>query len=119
MNVVFGQEQVKELKGKYTLLEMDTLLYKDDHMPITCYAVISPGDIMFDQFTRLKHMLPVHTALLKNYKLQQWDFCKNAIEQLIGNICPFMDEFYIILQGRINGQIDKPSDNWTNVVDVT
>lgn len=119
MNVIHGEENKALLDDKYTLLELETMLIKDGENPVCNYAVIGPGDIPLENFVRLSQFIPVHEALMKNYKEQNWSFCIQAIGRLKGNIDPFMDTFYDTLASRVSKQQTNPNENWTPILDVT
>jgi len=119
MNVVFGDEVAKAIEDKYTLLELDTLFIKEGIDPMTNYAAIGPGDIPFDNFVKLKHIIPLHEGLIRNYKEQNWDICLQLLEELHGSVDPFMDSFYEILLSRITKQMADPTNDWTPIVDVS
>ena len=114
MNVIFGEEVAKSIEEKYTLLELDTFCTNDGD--ITCYATIGPGDIPFDNFVKLKHTIPLHEGLKSNYQKKNWSICLQLIEELHGNIDPFMDSYYEILLNKITKEIANPTENWTHIV---
>ena len=120
MNVIYGDENLKDIQEKHTTLELDTVMMEGllikSPGPMTVYAVVGPGDIPFENFVRLKQFIPVHEALIKNYKQQNWNFCESAIEKLMGSIDPFMDTFYGVLLERIEAQKANPEENWSPVV---
>jgi len=119
MNVIHGEENKVLIEDKYTILELETFFVKEDVDPVCNYAIIGPGDIPFANFIRLSQFLPVHEALMKNYKEQNWDFCIQAIGHLKGNIDPFMDTFYDILASRVVEQQTNPTENWSPILNVS
>ncbi len=119
MNVIYGEENLKDIQKKHTTLELDTIQHPESADTVTVYAVAGPDDISLENIIRLKQFIPVHEALIKNYKQQNWDFCEQAIQKLLGSINPFMDTFYIILLTRIVEQRSNPTENWSPVVKIT
>jgi len=119
MNVIYGKDNLALIADKYTALELETMDYDIDEDPIVHYAIVGPDDLSLENLVKLKQMIPVHEALIKNYKEKNWDFCLAAIGKLVGNIDPFMDTFYEILKGRIKKQMENPSEEWTHVLDIT
>ena len=119
MNVIYGEEYLKDIQEKHTTLELDTIQHPESEDAVTVYAVAGPDDISFQNLIQLKQFIPVHEALIKNYKEQNWHFCETAIHQLIGNINPFMDTFYMILLTRIVAERSNPTENWSPVVKVS
>ena len=119
MNVIYGEENLKDIQAKHTTLELDTIQPSGSDDAVTVYAVAGPDDISFEKLITLKQFIPVHEALIKNYKQQNWNFCEDAIKKLLGSINPFMDTFYIILLTRIVEQRSNPTKNWSPVVKIT
>jgi len=118
MNVIFGKENLDQIDERYTALELETLLVAKDKEPITNYAIVGP-DSGLGSMLKLKQFIPVHEALIRNYKKQDWNFCLQAIEKLRGNIDPFMDTFYDILESRIQKQMENPSKDWSYILDLS
>ena len=121
MNVIYGEENLKDIQEKHTTLELDTVMMEGMLMEapeMTMYAVVGPGDIPFENFVRLKQFIPVHEALIKNYKEGNLGFCVSAIEKLIGSIDPFMDTFYYVMLERIESQNTNPVENWSPIVKI-
>ena len=118
MNVIYGEENLGDIQEKHTTLELDTIIVTGDK-EFTVYAVIGPGDIPLGNFVRLSQFIPVHEALIKNYKEGNLAFCVTAIAQLRGNIDSFMDTFYEILLIRIQDEQANPTKNWTSIVIIT
>ena len=118
MNVIFGKENLDQIDERYTALELESLLVQEGEEPVTNYAIVGPDSGLQSMLT-LKQFIPVHEALMRNYKEQNWDFCLQAIDKLRGKIDPFMDTFYDVLKERIKVQIESPTENWTPVVDMS
>lgn len=123
MNIVFGEEQRAEIADKHITLELDTLRLVKDGIPvegakdITIYGVIGPGDIPVMSLPGIDKMVELHEGLLRNYKLQNWDYCEQALDHLRGQWTVVVDEFYKQLSHRIvDLKIDTPKD-WTPVLD--
>ncbi len=119
MNVIFGDENLKDIQKKHTTLELDTVTMEGLLMPaptMTMYAVIGRGDLPMKNLVRLKQFIPIHEALIKNYKKQNWTFCIQAIGQLKGNICDFMDTFYANLMDNILKAQSKADKDWNAVI---
>lgn len=118
MNVIHGKQNLDQIDDRYTALELETLLIAKDKDPITNYAIIGP-DSGLEAMLKLKQFIPVHEALMRNYKQKNWQFCLQAIAKLRGNIDPFMDTFYDILKSRIQKQVENPTKNWSHILDLT
>jgi hypothetical protein len=119
MNVIFGKDNLDQIDDRYTALELETIHYKDGTAPVTNYAIVGPDDLTLVNLLAFKNRIPVHEALMKNYKDRNFAFCLQAIDKLIGNIDPFMDTFYAVLRQRIKDQIEDPTPGWTHIVDLS
>ena len=116
MNVVFGDE-IKHIMGdRYVTLELDTFEYMPGTVPVTAYAVLSPDEFSLQSVEIIQQLLPVHEALIRNYKKQNFDFCVQTIPHLVGKIDSFMDEFYAVILKRIRDQQANPVENWSHIV---
>lgn len=115
MNVIFGWEAYHEIGDKYTRLELNTLKYPEVEEPITLFAVAGPDSMPLENIVRLKQFIPIHEALMENYKEGNWAFCTKCIGHLKGNINEFMDGFYtILLADIIKAEIADETD-WNHV----
>lgn len=111
MNIIFGDEKVKELKDKYTVLELDTVRFTSSGTTVIVYAVVE--NIPIDELPNLSFQKSLHENLMINYRKRDWNFCKQAIENLIGAFGNEIDTFYVELQSRINEyQQNDPGDDW-------
>lgn len=119
MIVIHGEENVARIDDRYTVFELETMLVKKGMDPITNYAIVGPDDIGLDGILKLKQYIPLHEALMKNYKEKNFDFCLESIGHLKGNVGTFMDTFYSILASRIKKQQEDPKPGWTHILDVS
>jgi hypothetical protein len=69
------------------------------------------------EMATLENLKNLHANLVSNYKKKDWNFCEQAIEQLIGKWNGEMDSFYAELSARIQTfkQTD-PGDDWDGVI---
>lgn len=117
MYIVLDKENaIEQLRSKYLLLELDTLDIPGEG-PVTSYAVISSENITLEEVQVLHKLEELHTALMKNYRKKDWNFCRQAIEHLRGKFKGEIDSFYDELEKRINelAEIDLP-ESWTGNV---
>jgi hypothetical protein len=68
MNVIFGKDNLDQIDDRYTALELETIHYKDGTAPVTNYAIVGPDDLTLVNLLAFKNWIPVHEALMKNYK---------------------------------------------------
>ena len=116
MNIIFGKEQADTLADKHTVLELDTFRFVPGNVVSTAYAVIE--HIAIPDMPKLEQNRGLHGDLMENYRKAYWNFCEQAIEQLIGCWSSELDTFYSELQSRINAIKEKDSDEpWNPIID--
>ena len=114
MNIIFGISEAEELKKKYIVLELDTITIRSSK-PITVYTVIE--NMPLDQLPKAEKYIDLHSNLMENYRKRNWDFCLQAITQLLGFWGGQADSFYEVLSARIMSYLEnEPDDLWTGVI---
>jgi len=116
MNIIFKTNTAK-LDEKYTVLDLDTFSFPDGSQHTACCVVENIPILELPQTASLKDL---HANLIKNYGLRDWNYCEQAIEQLMGKWGGELDTFYQDLLGRINlfKTLDL-DDSWTPVITKT
>ena len=118
MNIILGRENVEHAQEKYTVLELDTLLINGAADPVTAYCLIE--QIPIDQISNIDQFRDLHNNLMKNYRLQNWKFCEDAIEHLQGKWGGELDSFYLEMSQRISRlRQEVLNQGWTGAVDKT
>ena len=116
MHIIFGNEQVKDLEEKYTVLELDTFRFMPAGTIAKAYAVVEI--IPLDDLPLLSKQKDLHHNLMENYRRRDWNFCEQAIENLAGKFGGELDSFYAELQSRINNYKDNdPGQNWDYAIE--
>ena len=114
MNIIFGNNEIEKLRDKYIVLELDTVTIKSSK-PITAYCVIE--NLPIDEMPRVDNFKKIHAELMENYRNRNWDFCIQAIEQLMGYWGKQIDSFYTVLLTRVaEYKQNEPDENWTGVI---
>ena len=114
MNIIFG-ENIKELHNKYTVLELDTFCMNATGGTNTAYCVLEL--IPLNELALTTSLVDLHANLLANYKKRDWNYCEQAIEQLVGKWGGELDTFYIELQNRIGLlKTQDLDDSWSPVI---
>jgi hypothetical protein len=115
MNIILGRENVEQAQEKYTVLELDTLLINGAADPVTAYCLIE--QVPIDQISGMDQFRDLHNNLMKNYRLQNWKFCEDAIEHLRGQWGGELDSFYTEMDQRI-AQLKQQvlDDSWTGTI---
>jgi len=118
MNIILGRENVEHAQEKYTVLELDTLLINGAADPVTAYCLIE--QIPIDQISNIDQFRDLHNNLMKNYRLQNWKFCEDAIEHLRGKWGGELDSFYTEMNQRISQLRQQVlDDDWRGIIDKT
>ena len=115
MNIMFEESITEEARQKYILLELDTFYFENSKKTSTAYCLVEQAPIqemiILDQFVNL------HDNLIKNYKLQNWKFCEDALEHLVGKWGGELDTFYENIISRINEfKVTVLSPEWNAVI---
>lgn len=115
MHIIFGDEQAQEISKSYTVLELDTIQFGEDGPEVRAYCVVE--NIPITDMPRVESLKNLHSELMPNYRKKDWNFCTQAIEQLMGFWGGELDTFYNNLQTRITQyQQNEPGDNWTGTI---
>lgn len=80
MNIVFGDDNIKEIDSKYTVLELDTFAIDKTSTHITAYCLVE--NLPIAEMSQLDNLRDLHKNLIKNYRNKNWDYCEQAIEHL-------------------------------------
>jgi hypothetical protein len=99
MHIIFGEKSVKNFENKYVVLELDTLLFQPNEQEIKTYCLVE--NIPINNLVRVDEMKKLHSDLIVNYRMRDWNFCEQAMEHLVGFWGNEVDSFYIELQSRI------------------
>ena len=101
MNIILETNLTEDMKDKFMLVELDSFQHEPDGDPIKSYAVITKDEINLQEIHTIKEYISLHNNLMKNYRLQNWKYCEDALEQLLGKFRGELDSFYTILSDRI------------------
>lgn len=115
MNIIFG-ENINEIEEKYTVLELDTFRLGQDRVIKTAHCVIE--SIPINEMSLTESMVELHHNLIENYKKRDWNYCEQAIEQLMGKWGGELDTFYVELGTRIsNLKSLSLTDEWSPIIE--
>jgi hypothetical protein len=115
MHIIFGDDQAQALGEKYTVLELDTFKFEPSGTLTKAYAVVEA--IPIEDLPKLSFQIDLHKNLIENYCIRDWNFCEQAIENLVGCFGGELDTFYVELQSRINNYKDNdPGEIWEPVI---
>jgi hypothetical protein len=115
MYIITGDDNIKELREKYIVLELDTFNVNDVSVPT--YCVVDSTCVGLADIGTLNSHKQLHENLIKNYKIGNWNFCDDAITHLYGKFNGELDSFYDAFKERVSTykKCDLPND-WTGVI---
>lgn len=115
MNIIFGKEQAAKLSENYTVLELDTIRVGLNGPELIAFCVVESIPIL--KMPKLNEMKDLHQNLLIEYRKQNWNYCEQALEHLVGFWGNEVDSFYANLNERINTfKNQSPGDQWDGVI---
>jgi hypothetical protein len=113
MNIIF-KKNLAEVDQKYTVLDLDTFSLPDGSVHTAC-CVIENIPIM--ELPSTESLKQLHADLIANYGLRDWNYCEQALEQLMGKWGGDVDSFYLELQNRIvRLKTMDLDDSWTPII---
>ena len=116
VKILFGEETAKNLSGKHTVLELDSIAVKGKKEPVAIYTVLDPDIVKLEEITQLHHLVDLHGKLRENYIKQNWKFCDDAIDNLMGKFSGELDSYYAIISERIKDfKSNPPPKDWDGV----
>lgn len=121
MYIVYDTDNnLKQLRSKYLVLELDTIEITEGKS-VTAYAVVDNSKIPLQDMGRITEYMDLHANLIKNYRLQNWDYCEQAMGHLMGCFKGEIDSFYEELVIRIAALREATiADGWTgNIITIS
>jgi len=100
MQIIFGRDNAEKLKDRYTVLDLETI--EKDGTTIEVFCLI-PGDkISIGDLPQLDQWTTLHAEFIKGYQTQQYNYCRQCIDHLMGKFGGEVDTFYEEILRRIN-----------------
>jgi len=113
MNIIF-KKNLTAIDQKYTVLDLDTFSLPDGTVHTACCIL---ENIPINELSLTENLKELHAGLILNYSQRNWNYCEQAIEQLIGKWGGEVDSFYTELSTRIAQYIEEePPQDWTSVI---
>lgn len=100
MQLIFGRENAEKLRDRYTVLELETL--EKDGVSLEVFCLIPGEKIGIPDLPQLENWTKLHNDFLHGYHTQQYQYCRQAIEHLMGKFGGELDSFYEEILKRIN-----------------
>lgn len=118
MHIIFGKDNISELKAKYTVLTLDTFRLPGETEPVTAYCIIDK--VPLEEMVQLDAWQDLHENLLREYQIKNWKYCEDALEHLRGRWQGELDTFYQDLAARISQyKVQDPGEHWQGIIDKT
>ena len=107
MDIIFGRENAERLREKYTVLDLETVTVKDDKgqsVDMEVFCLIPADKIALPDLPQLDQWVKLHNDFLNGYHTQQYNYCRQCIEHLIGKFGGEVDSFYQEILKRIDAE---------------
>ena len=115
MNIIFDKSHLEQLQSKYTVLELDTFRIESTDQQRTAYCVVENVPIL--EMAQIESFKNLHANLMDNYRKQDWNYCEQAVEHLIGKWNGELDSFYAdLLERIISYKENSPGSDWDPVI---
>lgn len=116
MNILLGEENIKDIDDRYLVLELDTFIFQGSDKPVKAYCLLE--QLTLDEMFKIVEYQDLHTNLISNYQKKNWNYCEQAIEHLKGRWRGELDTFYDSLLERVeNYKSNPPDEDWTGILD--
>ena len=116
MNIIIDPKDLDSYKQKYTVLELDTFRILPDNKEVKAYCVVESIPIL--ELQNIDGKRNIHNGLMENYRQRNWDFCQQALDQLVGSWNKELDSFYDEMRGRINFYMENdPGEKWDGIIE--
>lgn len=112
MQIILEQKLVPELREKYTILELDTVMQPGMTEPLTLYALIERID--FGTISKLSRLKEQHEIMIRAYKSNDFDTAENGANILKGSWHSELDEFYELVISTCK-EMRNTNTTWTGV----
>jgi hypothetical protein len=113
MNIIF-KENSADIAKKYVVLDLDTFSIPDGSTHTVCCVV---ENIPITELSETETLKNLHADLIEYYAKKDWNYCEQAIEQLVGKWGGEVDSFYQDLQTRIDRlKTMTLPENWSPVI---
>jgi hypothetical protein len=91
MNIIFNKQIADELRDRYVILELDTVMQPQLPEPITLHALV---EIKLNDIATIGFFREMHEDLIVEYKKGNWQRASELANGLLGQFNGEIDEFY-------------------------
>ena len=92
MNIIFDSNLAIELKEKYTVLELDTVMQPALQAPVVLHAVVEKFNLT--DLPSITFYKETHENMIAAYKAGDWDVAIDLLKVLTGQWSGELDSFY-------------------------
>jgi hypothetical protein len=110
MQIVFDEKLAQEMKDRYTVLELDTVMHEGLTKPIVLHAVVDR--IPIDEIPLTENHMELHQQLISYYKSGDWQSVQSLIPFLTGKWGGELDSFYENIAEFVR---TNNVDGWTGI----
>jgi len=100
VDIIFGRDNAERLREKYTVLDLETV--EMEGKPVEVFCLVPAEKINFQELPQLESWVKLHNDFLHGYQTKQWNYCRQALEHLMGKFGGELDSFYEEIEKRIN-----------------
>lgn len=100
MEIIFGKENAEKLREKYTVLDLETI--DVEGQPLEVFCVVPADKITLTDMPQLESWVKLHHDFINGYHTQQYEYCRQCIDFLMGKFGGELDTFYEEILCRIN-----------------
>jgi hypothetical protein len=116
MNIIF-KDNLLNLNERFIVLDLDTFKFPDGTLHTACCVV---ENIPIPELAEVDNQRKLHSDLVKNYGLKNWNYCEQVLDHLKGKWNGELDSFYQNISERIQRfKTQDLDDSWTPVIDKT
>ena len=112
MQIIFEQNLVNDLREKYIVLELDTVIHEGMEKPVILYALIE--NIGFTELTNLPDLISQHQTMVSQYKNNEYDDAVFNAYALKGQWHGELDEFYDLVIETLKSYKDS-NEYWGGI----
>jgi len=91
MNIIFNQQIADNLREKYVILELDTVMQPALSEPVTLNALVEIG---LNDIPTISFFREMHEEMISAYKSSNWQRAIELATGLLGQFNGELDEFY-------------------------
>ena len=96
------------------MLDLDTFSLPDGTVHTACCIL---ENIPINELSITENLKELHASLILNYGQRNWNFCTQAIEQLMGKWGGEVDSFYTELSTRVAQYTkEEPPQGWNGII---